>query len=172
MVKALRYNSEGIDSRCRRDFLVALDRSMCPGADSASKNEDQDIRGGKGGRCVRLTTYHIHVPIVKKSGGLNLLEHCGPAQACNGTALAFFHPFTLSQATKVLRESRGIALLCFLTSALEGGEGSASRPGCTLPPGKTWYPLYRRLGGPQGPVWTGAENLAPHRDSIPGPSSP
>jgi hypothetical protein len=23
-----------------------------------------------------------------------------------------------------------------------------------------------------GPVWTGAENLAPHRDSIPGPSSP
>jgi hypothetical protein len=23
-----------------------------------------------------------------------------------------------------------------------------------------------------GPVWTGAENLAPQRDSIPGPSSP
>jgi len=37
-----------------------------------------------------------------------------------------------------------------LTSALEGGEGSASRPGRTLPPGKTRYPLYRRLGGPQG----------------------
>jgi hypothetical protein len=30
-----------------------------------------------------------------------------------------------------------------------------------LPPGKeTQYPLYRRLGGPQG-VWTAAENLAP-----------
>jgi hypothetical protein len=28
---------------------------------------------------------------VKKSGGLNLLEPCGPVQACNGTAL----PFTL-----------------------------------------------------------------------------
>ena len=38
----------------------------------------------------------------------------------------------------------------FLTSALEEGEGSASRPGRTLPPGKTWYPLYRKLGGPQG----------------------
>ena len=38
----------------------------------------------------------------------------------------------------------------FFTSALEGGEGSASRPGRTLPPGKTRYPLYRRLGGPQG----------------------
>ena len=38
----------------------------------------------------------------------------------------------------------------FLTSALEGGEESASRPARTLPPGKTRYPLYRRLGGPQG----------------------
>ena len=30
------------------------------------------------------------------------------------------------------------------------GEWSAARPGRTLPPGKTRYPLYRRLGGPQG----------------------
>jgi hypothetical protein len=29
-------------------------------------------------------------------------------------------------------------------------EGSASCPGRILPPGKTRYPLYRRLGGPQG----------------------
>jgi hypothetical protein len=36
-----------------------------------------------------------------------------------------------------------------MTTALEGGEGSASRPGRSLPLGKTWYPLYRRLGGPQ-----------------------
>ena len=34
--------------------------------------------------------------------------------------------------------------------ALEGGEGSASRPGRSLPPGKTRYPFYRRLCGPQG----------------------
>jgi hypothetical protein len=32
----------------------------------------------------------------------------------------------------------------------EGGEGSASCPGHSLPPGRTRYPLYRRLGGPQG----------------------
>ena len=37
-----------------------------------------------------------------------------------------------------------------MTKALEGGEGSASRIGRSLPPGKTRYPLYRRLGGPQG----------------------
>ena len=30
------------------------------------------------------------------------------------------------------------------------GEGSASRPGRNLLSGKTRYPLYRRLGGPQG----------------------
>jgi hypothetical protein len=37
-----------------------------------------------------------------------------------------------------------------MTTAVEGGEGSVSRPGRSLPPGKTRYPLYRRLGGPQG----------------------
>jgi len=35
-------------------------------------------------------------------------------------------------------------------TALEGGEETASCPGRSLPPGKTRYPLYRRLGGPQG----------------------
>ena len=45
-----------------------------------------------------------------------------------------------------------------MTAALEGGEWSAARPGCTLPPGKTRYPFYRRLGGTQG--WSGrAEKL-------------
>jgi hypothetical protein len=33
--------------------------------------------------------YHLHVPIVFKSGNLNLLEPSGPVQACNGIALPF-----------------------------------------------------------------------------------
>jgi hypothetical protein len=37
-----------------------------------------------------------------------------------------------------------------MTMALEGGEGLSSRPGRSLPPVKTRYPLHRRLGGPQG----------------------
>jgi len=37
-----------------------------------------------------------------------------------------------------------------MTAALEGGEWSVARPGRTLPLGKTRYPLYGRLGGPQG----------------------
>ena len=28
-------------------------------------------------------------------------------------------------------------------------------PGCFTPEKQTRYPLYRRLGGPQGPFWTG-----------------
>ena len=47
-----------------------------------------------------------------------------------------------------------------MTAALEGGEWSASRPGRTLPPGKTRNPLYGRLCGPQGRSGR-AENIAP-----------
>jgi len=42
---------------------------------------------GKGGRCVRLTTLPPTCAVVMKSGHLNFLEHSGPLQACNGTAL-------------------------------------------------------------------------------------
>ena len=42
------------------------------------------------------------------------------------------------------RGSRGIALL-FRDHCTRRGEGSALRPGRSLPPGKTRYPLYRRL---------------------------
>jgi len=47
-----------------------------------------------------------------------------------------------------------------MTAALEGGEWSAARPGRTLPQVNTWYPFYRRLGGPQGRSGR-AENLVP-----------
>jgi hypothetical protein len=53
-----------------------------------------------------------------------------------------------------------------MTSVLEGGEWSAARLDRTLPPGKTRYPFYRRLGGPQGQVWTGGKSRL-HRDPIP-----
>ena len=62
---------------------------------------------------------------------------------------------TLVQALKLCtdrtaqRGSRGIPLL-FLDHATRRGEGSVSRPGRSVPPGKTRYPLCRRLGGPQG----------------------
>ena len=47
-----------------------------------------------------------------------------------------------------------------MTAALEGGEWSAARPGRTLPLGRTRYPFYMRLGGPQDRFGR-AENLVP-----------
>ena len=43
--------------------------------------------GGKGGRCVRLTTLPPSCAVVMKSGKLNFLEPSGPVQARNETAL-------------------------------------------------------------------------------------
>jgi hypothetical protein len=65
---------------------------------------------------------------------------------------------------------RGVVL--FHDHGTRGGEGSASRPGRSLPRRKARYPLYSRLGGPQGRSGQVRKILPPPRDSIPGPSSP
>ena len=57
------------------------------------------------------------------------------------------------------RVGRVIALL-FHDRGTRRGEWSAACPGNTLPPGKTQYPFYRRLGGPKGRSGQ-AENLVP-----------
>jgi len=49
-----------------------------------------------------------------------------------------------------------------------GGQGHVP---AALPPGRTRYPLYRRLDGPQGPFGR-VRKISPHRDSIPRPPSP
>jgi hypothetical protein len=51
-------------------YSVASDSSMYPGFDSTSKNEYQVNPGGKSGRCVRLTTYRLHVPMSRNLGAL------------------------------------------------------------------------------------------------------
>ena len=49
--------------------------------------------GGKGSRCIRLTTLPPSCAVVKKYGNLNFLKTSGPLQACNGTALPLPLPF-------------------------------------------------------------------------------
>jgi hypothetical protein len=62
----------------------------------------------------------------------------------------------------------------FLTSAVDGGEWSASRPGRFIARGRSpRYPLDRRLGGPQGQSGRcGEEKNLAVPGIEPGPSSP
>jgi len=68
------------------------------------------------------------------------------------------------------RGSRGIAL-SFLDHGIRRGRGVSVTPRPLFTPGKTRYPLYRRLGGPQGRSGQ-MRKISPLWDSIPGPSSP
>jgi hypothetical protein len=51
------------------------------------------------------------------------------------------------------------------------GVGGHRHGPATLHPGNEPIPILKEAGWAPGPVWTGAENLANHQDSIPGPSS-
>jgi len=55
--------------------------------------------------------------------------------------------FTLEQATKAQRVSRGIAVLFFQPRHYIG-VGGQHQDQAALPPGKTRNPFYRRMGGP------------------------
>jgi hypothetical protein len=92
-------------------------------------------------------TYHFHVPIVWKSRNLNLLKPKGPIQACIGSKVkGKVVPRTGHEGTE--GEYRYSTTLS-LTSALHGGGWLTLRPG-RFTHGMTRYPLYRRLGRPQG----------------------
>jgi hypothetical protein len=59
-----------------------------------------------------------------------------------------------------------------LTPALDGLDGQRHAPATLLPREKDPVTIVQEAGWAPDPFWTGAENIAPHSDSIPGPSSP
>ena len=72
-------------------FIIKSYRSHYgPGVESASNgNENREyFLGGKGGRCVRLTTEPPSSDVMK-SESLNFLEPSGTIQTCNETDLPF-----------------------------------------------------------------------------------
>ena len=89
-------------------------------------------------------------------------EGKGKGHSCTGTE-------ALCRPT-AHRGSRGIALP-FHDHGNRRKWGVSVTPRSLFTPWKTWYPLYRRLGGPQGRSGQVRKN-SPPRDSIPGVSSP
>jgi hypothetical protein len=84
----------------------------------------------------------------------------------NGKGKGKFHPITGYEGPEgELRHNSTLSL----TSAIDGVAGQRHAP-AVLSPGKTRYPLYRRLDGPQGRSGQ-VRKISPQRDSIPGPSS-
>jgi hypothetical protein len=78
LVQTLSYRpqSRGFDSRwCPSARTMALVSTV------SNRNDYQNyLLGSKGGWCVGLTTYHLHVPTVLKSASLKLLEPSGIVQ--------------------------------------------------------------------------------------------
>jgi hypothetical protein len=52
------------------------------------------------------------------------------------------------------------------------GMGGQCHAPAAFTPGKDPVPIVKEAGCASEPVWIGAEILAPHWDSLPGPSSP
>ena len=74
------------------------------GIDSASnRNEYREyFLGGKGGRCVRLTTYHHPVPLLWNLGALTFWNPQGLSRPVMGL-LCLFH-YVLLKASRITRE--------------------------------------------------------------------
>jgi hypothetical protein len=51
----------------------------------------RDVPGDKGGRCVRLTSYHHIVPMSRNLGALILLEPSGPAWPLMGVLYLYLY---------------------------------------------------------------------------------
>jgi hypothetical protein len=63
----------------------------------------RDVPGGKGGGCVRLTTYHHIVPMSRNLGALTLLDPSGPAWPVMG--VLYLYIFTDQNGTKIRRNT-------------------------------------------------------------------
>jgi hypothetical protein len=67
------------------------------------KMSTREIPGGKGGRCVRLTTYHHIVSVSRDLGALTLLDPSGPAWPVMGVLYLYLY---LNRVVTIMLRSR------------------------------------------------------------------
>jgi hypothetical protein len=101
------------------------------------------------GNSTFYTVFEIHSGTYLRPRDRSRLPSFNPLQPCCEVKCTLVQALRHCIGCTAHSGSRGIALL-FLEHGTRRGEGSASRPSSSLPPGNTRYPLYRRLGGPQG----------------------
>ena len=110
-------------------------------------------------RSILILSFHLRLGL---PSGLppSLIPHALPEILGKKVKVTPVQELRLCTGRTAHRGSRGIALPFHDHGTRRGwGVSVTLRP--LFIPGKTRYPSYRRLGGPPGPVWTGAENLTP-----------
>ena len=104
-----------------------------------------------------LGAHHIlHVNRIRVKGivkNRSLLTNKNTVQHKVKVKVTLVQVLRLSTGRTAHRGSRGIALLFHDQRHQKGVRGQRHAPAALYPRGKTRYPLYRRLGGPQG--WSG-----------------
>jgi hypothetical protein len=86
---------------------ICIVNSMWPGVDSASKNEYLVKPWSKGGRCVRLTTYHLHVPMSRNMGTLTSWKPVGLFRPLMGQLYLYLYCKVPLHVSMYLRHFQG-----------------------------------------------------------------
>ena len=80
------------------------------------KMSTRNFPGGKGGRCVRLTTYHHTVPLSRNLGALTSLDPSGPARPVTGALYLYLYLYVSLE--KFVTDSRDIVIIIYQTTLL------------------------------------------------------
>ena len=66
----------------------------------------KNISGGKGGRCVRLTTYHHTMPLSRNLGALTLLDPSGPEWPVTGVLYLYLYTHLINPCRERRKRER------------------------------------------------------------------
>ena len=102
----------------------------------------------------------------KKKRGHNRCDHNTGQEVYKKVKCILVQALRLCAGRTTHSGSRGITVL-FLDHGTRRRWGVNVMPRPFYTPGKDPVPILQEAGWTPRPVWTGAENLAPHRDSIP-----